>query len=232
MNWNRVKIFNRNIKRLLQNNKIYFEVIVASCLTFMAIYLSWTANKIANQQTTIMQLEHTPNIELRKTQIYNDSLRVYDVTKWFVYNNNSKISNFDIEKEYSILHFTFRENTDTIKLPVWDYLNLGGTIYENSEGKIFDFDNKYSGYQEYILRQSLFTEGYIEIESYIKINYRSVLKKNETKFFKIEPTIEEVDSIKWNKIKSYVEKNSKKGINLGAIKSDELRKKLKLKINN
>jgi len=231
MSWEKIKSVNSAIRSFLQANKIYFEVVVASCLTFMALYLSWTANKISEQQTTIMQLEHTPNIELRKTQIYNDSLKIYDVTKWFVYNNNSKISNFDIEKEYSLLCFSFKQKTDTIKLPVWDYLNLGGTIYENSEGKIFDFDNKYSGYEEYSLRQSLFSEGYLDVESYIKINYRSVLKKNETKYFRIEPGIEEIDSLKWNRIKFYIEDNSEKGIHLGSITTYELKRKLKLSSN-
>jgi len=185
---------------LLERNKIFFEVLVASTLTFMGVYVSIQANTIATNQTKIMEQENTPKIEIRQTQLYNDSTKIYDITKWLVFNHNSKISNFDIEKEISYLNLIKRGSYLEINLPLRSYLNLGGTLTGESEGLIFDFDNRYTGYNEYLTRQKIWNYGHIQPISFVELSYENVLEKKEKRYYQITPRIREINKTSWDSL--------------------------------
>lgn len=126
-----------NFRFFLEKNKIFFEIGLAIIVALTGIYISIQANDIAKNQTKIMELENTPKIEIRKVQVYNDSLKIYDITKWFVFNNNSKISNFEIDNEISYLNLIKRKNYEEIDIPLRNYLNIGGILSGENEGLIF-----------------------------------------------------------------------------------------------
>lgn len=104
-------------RMFLERNKIFFEISLAIIVAITGIFISIQANNIAKNQTKIMELENTPRIEIRNTQVYNDSLKIYDITKWFVFNHNSKISNFKINKEVSYLNIIKRKNYQEFDTP-------------------------------------------------------------------------------------------------------------------
>ncbi|MFD2603816.1 hypothetical protein [Flavobacterium suzhouense] len=216
----------KRVRKNLNKNKIFFETVFVFIASISAIYISFQANSIAENQGKIMEWENTPNLEIRKTQIYNDSLKIYDRTIWLVYNHNSKISNFDIEKDYSFLNFSFKNTTDSIRLPINNYINLGGRVYGTSEGLIYDFDDKYTGYSKYLLWNSLFDIGYLDIESYIKISYKTVLGKSEKKYFQILPSIKEIDSLNWSELERFHIKNNTETLYINNTTSNQLRIKL------
>ena len=80
-----MKIDINKIRRALNDNKIFFEVIVASLLSFMAVYVSIQANRIAETQTKIMQEENLPQLEIRMTQEYNEQIKLYDNDVWLFF---------------------------------------------------------------------------------------------------------------------------------------------------
>lgn len=190
----------KKLRKFLEKNKIFFEIGLAIIVAFTGIYISIQANDIAKNQTKIMELENTPKIEIRKTQIYNDSLKIYDLTKWFVFNHNSKISNFEIDQEISYLNFTKRKNYEEISIPLRSYLNIGGTLSGENEGLIFEFDNKYSGYNEFLTRQGIRDHGYLDTKSFISLSYDDILEKREIKYFQITPLIKEISKKSWDSL--------------------------------
>lgn len=195
-------------RNLLERNKIFLEVLTAIVLTSTSIFVSFQANNIANQaniisntQTGIMKMENTPSLEIRKTQTVNDSSGVDNVSKWTVLNNNSIVSNFEIEKEYAYLNIVKREDSAEINIPLMEYINIDGKSTGQNEGSIYEFDNKNCSKNELLTRQAIWDYGYTQIKSYIEISYTNVLTKKETKYYQITPLIQEISDREWELIK-------------------------------
>lgn len=112
------------LRSFLERNKIFFEIITASALTTASIFISIKANNIANyandiseEQTKIMKSENTPRIQIKREELYIDSTKTNYITKWSVYNNNSKLSNFEIQKEVSYIVLE-KENLKYTEIPL------------------------------------------------------------------------------------------------------------------
>ena len=221
---NYINILFTRFRSFLQRNKIFFEVILASLLSFMAIFVSIKTNSIAEHQTKIMEYENTPQLEIRKHQEFNQELNTYNDI-WLIFNRNSKVSNFDIEENYSFIRFESRSaKNDSILIPIAQYVNTKGMLTGESEGLIYQFDNSHNSVYEFTLRNELINIGYLEIESYIKSTYKDVMQQKEEKYYKIAPDIKEIDKEEWNKIKEEFLTNLDDRIYIDNIKSEDLRK--------
>lgn len=192
-----------SLRSFLERNKIFFEVLTATALTLTGIFVSFNANSIANKansisdsQTKIMELENTPRIEIHRTELYIDSIENKHITKWLVFNNNSKISNFQIEKEVSYL-VTTKKNHQEVDIPLVKYLDDQEKLSVQNEGLIYEFDNKHCYEDEYLTSKEISDFGDIYIKSFIKISYNNVLGKKEIKFFQILPLIQEIPKKNW-----------------------------------
>ncbi|OXA93862.1 hypothetical protein [Flavobacterium hercynium] len=195
-------------RHFLERNKIFFEILTAVVLTITSIFVSIQANDIANKanaisnaQTGIMELENTANLEIRKKQISNDSTETDNITKWSVLNNNSKISNFEIEKEFSYINIVKKLNNEEINIPLMEYINLDGRSTEQNEGLIYEFDNKNCSHNEYLMRQGIWEYGFTQIKSFIQVSFDNVLTKKVTKYYQIAPLIQEISKREWDLIK-------------------------------
>jgi hypothetical protein len=214
-------------RNLLERNKIFLEVLTAIVLTSTSIFVSFQANNIANQaniisntQTCIMKMENTPSLEIRKTQTVNDSSGVENVSKWTVLNNNSSISNFEIEKQYAYLNIVKRENSAEINIPLMEYVDIEGRSTGQNEGLIYEFDNKNCSKNELMTRQLIWDYGYTQIKSYIEISYTNVLTKKETKYYQITPLIQEISEKEWGSIKKDWSSKSKNVMHLQDIQTN------------
>ncbi|MFH7015824.1 hypothetical protein [Flavobacterium sp. FlaQc-47] len=194
------------LRSFLERNKIFFEVLAATALTTTSIFVSFKANSIANQanqisssQTEIMELENTPRIEIKRTQIYSDSTKTSFDTRWLVYNNNSKISNFEIEKEISYLNIRKKDNKE-INMPLVEYLNHVGKLTSPNEGLVYEFDNKYCSQDEFLTREAISDFGDIDVKSYIEISYKNVLGEKKVVHFQISPLIQDIKQESWDSI--------------------------------
>lgn len=209
------------LRTFLKRNKIFFEVLAATVLTITSIFISFKANNISKRQMEIMELENTPRIEIQRTQLFTDSTKTYQVTKWLVFNNNSKISNFEIEKEISYLNI-IKKNREEISIPVVEYINASGKLSGQNEGLIYEFDNINSFQDEFVTRQKLLEYGDVDVKSFIEISYHNVLGRKEIKYFQILPLIQEISKTDWDLINQdwssksndaiylkYIEKNIK-----------------------
>lgn len=217
------------MRNFLERNKIFFEILAASALAITSIFVSFKANNIADQaniisknQTKIMELENTPRIEIQRVQLYDDSTRINHITNWRVLNNNSKISNFEIEKEISFLNIVKKNRTE-INIPLIEYLNGVGKLTGLNEGLIYEFDNKNCSQDEFLTRQGISSYGDADVKSYIQISYNNVLGKKEIKYFQILPLIQEISEDFWKSVRKdwsnkndnaiylkYIEQNIKK----------------------
>nr|WP_315155709.1 hypothetical protein [uncultured Flavobacterium sp.] len=184
------------VRGLLERNKIFFEILTATVITFTSIYISLQANSISKIQTKIMELENTPKIEIRNTQLYSDSI----ITKWDVFNHNSKISNFEIEKQISYMNVVKRKNYKELNIPVMNYLNIGNKLSGQNEGLIYEFDNMYSVNNEHLIHQKIEDYGFTQIKSFIQISYDDVLEEKDIKYYQITPQIKEISKITWDSI--------------------------------
>ncbi|WP_124019393.1 hypothetical protein [Flavobacterium hydrophilum] len=162
------------LRGFLKRNKIFFEVLAATVLTITSIFVSFQANNISKRQMEIMESENTPRIEIQRTQLFIDSTKSNQVTKWLVFNNNSKISDFEIEKQISFLSIT-KKNREELSIPVIEYLNPNGKLSGENEGLIYEFDNVNSFQDEFITRQNLIDYGGVNVRSFIQISYHDVL---------------------------------------------------------
>lgn len=232
--------FNKNmenkivrLRNLLNRNKVFFEVLAATVLTITSVFVSFQANAIANQanniskiQTAIMEKENTPNIEIRKTQL-NKNYKIDDnITEWKVLNNNSKVSNFEIERQLAYLNIAKRKNSEEVNIPLIEYINIEGKSTSESEGVIFEFDNFNCSKDEFLTREKMWDYGYVYITSYIEISYDDVLKRKETKYYQITPLIQEISKSEWNKILKDWSNKSKDAMHLKYV--DQNIQKIKL----
>ena len=190
-----------SIRKSLEKNKIFFELIVATLLSFMAIYVSIQANKIAETQTSIMEQENLPQLEIRMTQDYNQDLKIYDNNIWLFFNRGGKILNFDTT-EYTFLRFTnmHEMEIDSVSLPLYGYYNMRGTLSGESEGLIYQIDNNHNGIKEIELRNNLTGYGYYDIESYMQISYEDIFDKQHFEYYKVSPGISKISEKKWKEI--------------------------------
>lgn len=205
------------LRGLLERNKIFFEILTATVLSFTSIYVSIQANNISKAQTGIMELENTPRIEIRKAPLLNDSLQNKNLAKWFVINNNSKISNFEIEKQFSFLNLAKKKNGEEISIPLMEYLNLEGKSTGDNEGIVYEFDNANCSDNEAVTREKIWDYGYIYVKSFIVISYDDVLKKKETKYYQITQLIQEISKNEWELISKDWSDKSKDALHLKDI---------------
>lgn len=194
-----MKIKFKDIRKNLNANKIFFEVIAATLLSFMAVYVSIQANRIAETQTKIMQEENLPQMEIRMAQEYNEQLKIYDNDIWFIYNRGGRLSDFDT-KEYSFYRFTYRPNYDTLVLPLYSYLNMRGILSGESEGLVYQVDNNHHGAKELELRDSLSNFGFYDIDTYIAVSYEDLFNEKHEEYFQISPGINRINKQAWDKI--------------------------------
>lgn len=199
-----MKIDIRKIRKVLNTNKIFFEVIVASLLSFMAVYVSIQANRIAETQTKIMREENLPQLEIRMTQEYNEQIKLYDNDVWLFFNRGGRLSEFNT-KEYSFYNFTYEPDYDTLKLPLYSYLNLRGILSGESEGLVYQVDNNHQGTKEMELRDSLSNFGFYDIETYVAVSYTDIFNDRHEEYFQISPGINRINKQKWDTIeKNYM----------------------------
>ncbi|MEA5425881.1 hypothetical protein [Arcicella lustrica] len=196
-----MKLKIEKIRKVLSDNKIFFEVIVATLLSFMAIKVSIEANRIADNQTKIMYEENLPQLEIRMTQEYNTQLKIYDNDVWLFFNRGGKLSDFDT-KEYSFYRFTYRPDYDTLNIPLDSYLNMRGIITGESEGLVYQIDNNHHGAKEIVLRDSLSKFGYYDIDTYVAIYYKDIFDEKHEEFFQISPGINKINKQTWDRIEA------------------------------
>ena len=196
-----MKIDINKIRRALNDNKIFFEVIVASLLSFMAVYVSIQANRIAETQTKIMQEENLPQLEIRMTQEYNEQIKLYDNDVWLFFNRGGRLSDFDT-KEFSFYKFTYSPDYDTLILPLYSYLNMRGVLTGESEGLVYQVDNNHYGAKEVELRDSLSNFGFYEIETYITVSYTDIFNDRHNEYFQISPGINRIKKQEWDRIET------------------------------
>ncbi|MEO7975552.1 hypothetical protein [Flavobacterium sp.] len=188
------------LRGFLKRNKIFFEVLAATALTITSIFVSFKANNISERQMEIMESENTPRIEIQRTQLFIDSTKTHQVSKWLVFNNNSKISNFEIEKQVSFLNVNKKDDKE-ITIPIIEYLNPLGKLSSQNEGLIYQFDNIYSFQDESATRQELLDYGDVNVRSFIEISYHDVLgRKKGIKYFQVSPLIQEILKDEWDSI--------------------------------
>jgi hypothetical protein len=187
------------LKKFLTDNKIYVEMIVATSLSFMAIYVSVQANRIAETQTNMMEQQSLPRIEIQMFQQKNDSTNFYDNDVWYVNNRGGKLSYFDIQKLSFVRHM-LREDLyrDTIIVPVTGYLNWRGVLSGEVEGEVNRFDNDHNGLREFNLADSLSKTGMMEMENYCMISYTDVFNKRHYEYYRLSPSIQPITKEKWD----------------------------------
>jgi len=186
----------KRFRKFLENNKIFFEVFVSATLSFMAVFVSFKANSIANTQTRIMEQENMPQLEIRMTQDYNQELKIYDNNNWLVFNRGGKIIDFETA-ECTFFKFYYGQNQDSIVIPIYGYFNMRGILSGESEGLIYQVDNNHNGKMEIALRDSLLNYGYFEMTSYIEITYSDIFDKKHSDYFQIAPGIASISKDQW-----------------------------------
>lgn len=222
----------QQIRNWLTINKIFFEVVVATSLSFMAIFISIKTNLLTEYQTNIMRYENTPQIEIRSQQTQNPNTKIYDKTVWLVFNRNSKLSDFDVDRDYSFISFSKARDYsgDSLFIPLKHYINRGGVLTGENEGLIYQFDNDTNGEKEYILRSNLEGKGYIMPYSYIQISYKNIFDEKIIKYYQIWPSIKMIKKDEWEKIEKFYVDNLGKGIYLDDV--EKFKSQLKLKYKN
>lgn len=191
----------------LEVNKIFFEVIVASLLSFMAVYVSIQANKIAETQTKIMQEENLPLLEIRMTQEYNEQINLYDNDIWWFFNRGGPLSDF-YTKEYSFFKFTYYPDFETLQLPLYSYLNMKGILTGEIEGLVYQVDNNHHGTKKMELRDSLSNFGFCDIETYVAVSYIDIFNERHEEYFQISPVIDRINKQNWDRVETIC-KNAK-----------------------
>ena len=185
----------------LNDNKIFFEVFVAGCLSAMAIIVSIQSNKIAQSQTKMMEEQGLPQIEIRYNQEKNQRTEIYDYNKWYVFNQGEKLSNLETET-MSFVYYNSKEGLfDTVLFPVYGYLGMRGMLTGEGDNLVYEFDNDYSGAKEVELRNALLNKGYFEVRNYIMLKYKDIYNGAHDEYYCIWPGIREISKTEWDTLK-------------------------------
>ncbi|MXV14326.1 hypothetical protein [Hufsiella ginkgonis] len=193
------------VRKGLERNKIFFEVIVAIVLTGMGIVVSIEANHIADTQTKIMRQENLPQFELIMEQEENDSLNIKDNDILHVFNRGGRLVDFEFD-HVAFLNFTrWREtSSDTLRLPLRGYYNMGGNITGNDVGEVFNIDNDHNGLHEVRIRNAFYDAkiAYPEVETFAKLSYKDMFGDTHEEYFKTKLGISRITRQEWLKVES------------------------------
>ncbi len=188
----------------LEVNKVFFELIVAGLLSFMAVFVSVQANRIAELQTNIMKAENLPRLEIRKTQEYNDELNIYDNNIWMFFNRGGGLYNFKTN-DFSLFQFYSNSYFDTLTIPIYAYLNMRGTLSGEGQGLIYQIDNNHNGQKSFSLRDSLAGYGFFDLLTFTEISYQDFLGENHLEYYQLEPSIRSITEQDWMRYKKKYE---------------------------
>lgn len=202
------------IRDWLNNNKIFFEVIVMGWLTYMAITVSRKANEIADAQTSIMRQEQLPQFEFRSEQLKNEKTGIYDYRTWYVVNRGGRFSDLDM-RDLTFVTFVNRGDQllDTIRIPVYGYLSMVKTISMESQGAVYTFNNDRNGALEYQLRQDMFDQGYLDVDSYAKISYKDLFGTTVYEYYRLGIGTEKISETEYLKLDSIHLRSKKMSFN-------------------
>nr|WP_068889549.1 hypothetical protein [Pedobacter panaciterrae] len=174
-------------RKVLNDNKIFFEVIVAGLLSWMAITVSMQANKIAERQTLIMEQENLPQWELWMQQNKDPQTGNYDLSTWTVVNKGGKFSDFAMTDLTFVTYSKYSdyESRDLIRIPVYGYLAWRRIHSMDTEGPIYTVDNDHNGALEYKLHEELRAQGILDVDTYVKITYDDIFDKPHEDYYKL-----------------------------------------------
>lgn len=174
-------------RKALNDNKIFFEVIVAGLLSFMAITVSIQANKIAERQTIIMEQENLPQWEVWMQQDKNPQTGIYDLSTWTVVNKGGKFSDFAMTDLTFLTYSKYGDygSKDSIRIPIYGYLAWRRIHSMETDGPIYTVHNDYNGALEYKLQEELRGKGILDVETYVKITYDDIFDKSHEDYYKL-----------------------------------------------
>lgn len=194
------------MKQFLEDNKIYFEVVVSTLLAIMAIVVSLKANSIADTQTALAEeanrismLEYIPEVtaEFRLVRSDSDSRTEHLVVE----NKGKPLYEFE---SYSIAFLSVRElelvNIEHpannsyervgMMVPIINYFPIVAYRPNNNSGEIFRqiiedvnmLRDSIESFDQELRIQNKYTAA--TIERYIKVSYVDSQNKKYTQYFR------------------------------------------------
>ncbi len=213
----------QDFKEWLEHNKIFFEILVATALSFMAIFLSIQSNIIAKSQIRTMEKEKLPYIEIKQKK-NNEFFNEIDLVnneegglpdEIAIYNRGGKLLDFTCFSIFGLnTHEKYYGNYKKFNLS--DYIDNRGTLTGESEGLICTLMSKYdstadwledtlSKHKLYMYLSAAFIIRYTDVfgndhkEYWILHSSRHVFKTYQEEYAKYLTKIIDSDTISFSK---------------------------------
>lgn len=198
---------NRKVKAWLEDNKIYFEIGVASLLSLMAIIISVQSNRIAKVQTEIARETALPHLEIRDQLEFNDKTKLWDNRFLSVYNRGGALTDFELRHlSFMVINSSTESALDSISLPIDNYYDWK-QVLGDGQGLIFQINNDHRGAKEVALRDSLNGIAYFQIETYVRMTYKDILNETHVDYYKISPNKVPIGKEQWDNLNKLWIKN-------------------------
>lgn len=190
------KITNIRLKFFLETNKIYFELILASFLTIMAIVISFKANEISEKQTLIMDAENKPRFEFKTEQKFNLISRANSDWNLRLFNSGGPITNISYKSMHVLsVKYWNKNNPGVIKniyIPVQQFYqgsyptpnSTGEILVEYGSNNISLLSDTFEKVEAYI-KQKDFDSVDIGFSQFYKIDYDDYLGREKTEYFNL-----------------------------------------------
>jgi len=176
----------KSFKDKLENNKIYFEVLVTLLLSIMAIIVSVQSNRIADNQTMIMKEQALPQFRINKIQIYNEEIGKYTDDNIVIYNQGGILYDFSHKTAvYMNLQYKNKDNLyQTKRIPLKDYYKFN-SVTGNGKGLLVTIGGN-QNHQKIVDAES--NNNYsiqIDIKQYVNLNYKDIFGEYHTDYYYI-----------------------------------------------
>jgi hypothetical protein len=205
------KHFN-NLRKFIEKNKIFFELIPMVSLSIMAIIVSKNSNEISQNQTLIMSRENEPNIDIIFYQTLDDSTTI-PTSVWNIYNRGGRLTEYDL-KDISFVRSTMNVEGEFVEklIPLYFYLDPYHEISGETNGLVQKLKNNICKSKYLELNKSFLGNGYMELETYIEISYTDFLNERKNKYYSLSP-MKEINKAKWDSLLSYYQSRKKNQLN-------------------
>lgn len=182
-----------SIKKFLEDNKIFFEVLVSLSLTAMALYVSYQANRIAAVQTKISESENMPVFEVIASQTYDKALKFYTENIIDISNEGGPIYNFT-PKAVTFLEvaYTDEQNGYTQKIeriPLVGYFTTS-FVSNKTKGNMVTWQGyrnnlKLRDLEKEISQSAMLSNKFVslEIKVYLLVSYEDFLRRAQVEYY-------------------------------------------------
>jgi hypothetical protein len=197
MRFPRITIANKRVKSFLENNEIYATTVCTVLLGTMAVFVSFSANKISYRQTEMDYFDKLPDFQILNNQIYDSKSKMFNNSTLSINKLSGKAKNIFVTT-VSVLEIVYQNTNNKIKTSLYlleGYYN--SSIINDQADKLIQTEVGSDNVKQFIkldrrIDELIETQNEFvntQLKTYVCIKYLNFENKQEIEYFDASSTI-------------------------------------------